>query len=369
MAQISYESWIAKNPQAMGVVTPEVYAQAIDYYGKMPTAKIAPDGKAFWGADVAKKLGLPSGTKLSVMGTSNSRTGAGGQDPIGAVYVPGAVKDAAKRQGYGGMGMGQVVSDYYKNAGVLGAMGSQNVADYNAVMPPVENTAPTRSRTAAMADNALAAGALPATGNQQAVNDFMTWYNNMGPRAEGPLGSELGFPQARLYDTPYGQQALLPGQIGQSFDPNLMRTNPGLFAAQVQTDQLMSGDPLYGPNLHGFVPPWVAASAGLGAANYPGGQWPAAPSLYDENGYPVGATPGGLPPATFYPGSGFGQGNGSGSGTGGANPNPFPPIGGGGNGGGGSTGGGAAPIPVCRALPLPRNTNRVRRPLPEARGR
>jgi len=373
---IDYGTWMGNNPQAQGVVSEDIYNQAVNYYGAMPSGNTAPNGTMFWGSDVAKQLGLPGGSYRSLAGSAYHTPSTQTQQGMGSIYVPGEVDQVARQQGVTGMGSGQLIGDYYNNAGVLGAMGSTNAADHGIQSQQTGMTAPMGSRTAAAAQQRSDLGL--GTLNQTAVNDFMTWFNNQGPRAEGPLGSQLNFPQARTYDTPYGQSAVLPGNITQSFDPNLMQTNPGLFGAGVQTDQLMRGLPGYGGPLHGFVPPWVAASAGLDGSNYLEGSYPPAPSLYDDNGFPIGASQGGLPQASYYGqngfgasapggsqynpgtnagggydygsvfggGSGYGQGNGSGSGTGGANPNPFPPAGGsGGSGSGSGTGGGGTTLP------------------------
>lgn len=370
---IDYGTWMGNNPQAQGVVTEDIYNQALNHYGSMPSGNLAPNGTMFWGNDVSQQLGLPGGSYRSLAGSAHHRPSTQSQQGMGSIYVPGEVDQVARQQGVTGMHSGQLIGDYYNNAGVLDAMGSTNPADLGITQAPESQpslfNAPMRSRTGARQEQ-IGDG----TANQFAVNDFMTWFNNQGPRADGPLGSELNFPRARTYNTPYGESAVLPGNITQSFDPNLMQSNPGLFGAGVQTDQLMRGLPMYGDTLHGFVPPWVAASAGLDESNYLQGFYPPAPSLYDDNGYPIGATPGGLPQASYFGqngygagapggsqfnpgtnagGGGFGQGNGSGSGTGGANPNPFPSGGGsGGSGSGGSgTGGGGTTLPSLPGNP------------------
>lgn len=348
----SYDQYLEKNPQAQGILTPDIYDKAVGIFGYMPTGTLAPNGTMFWNQSIANQLGLPGGTKLSTMGTAYSQAATPG-DPYsgsGSIYVPQEVQQAANRQGYTGMGQASVIGDYYQNAGVLPAMSSQNPVDYgqfNVLGLPGMSTAgaPQRSRTGQVQEAAAAGTPVNPVGtqNQGTVNDFLSWYNNQGPRAEGALGSQLNFPQARELQNQYGNWAVMPGQIGTTYDADLMRSNPGIFAAQIQSQQLLQGDPMYGNVLHGFVPPWIAASAGLNGSNYLMGDWPAAPALYDDNGVPIGYDPS-VPQATYYPGGGFGQGNGSGSGTGGANPNPFPSTGGNG-GSGGDTGGGGSTLP------------------------
>lgn len=368
---IDYNTWMGNNSQAQGVVTEDIYNKALQTYGYMPAGRLSPDGGMFWNSTVAGTLGLPGGTKLSTMGTSHSQAGSA-FDPSsgsGSIYVPQEVQDAARRQGWSGPSSAQVIGDYYNNAGVLGAMGSQNPLDYGYQTGGYQvpgsigvGGAPLRSRTNATVQNPPNPVGTP---NQSVVSDFMSWYNNQGPRAEGPLGTQLNFPTARTFENQYGNWAVMPGQIGTTYDADLMQSNPGIFASQIQSQQLLQGDPMYGDTLHGFVPPWIAASAGLNGSNYLMGDWPAAPSLYGDNGVPIGYDPS-VPPASYYPGSGgFGQGAGSGAGTGGANPNPFPSGGGsGGSGGsgsgsssGGSTGGGGSTTPSLPGSPSAPNYN------------
>lgn len=363
--QLDYNTWLGNNSQAQGVVSQDTYNQALQTYGYMPAGRLAPDGSMFWNSTVAETLGLPGGTKLSTMGTSYSQPGTA-FDPSsgsGSIYVPQEVQQAATRQGWTGPASAQVIGDYYNNAGVIGAMSSQNPLDYGYQtggyqVPGMLNTgqSPLRSRTNAITQNPPNPVGTP---NQSVVSDFMTWFNNQGPRAEGPLGTQLNFPQAREFQNQYGNWAVMPGQIGTTYNADLMRDNPGIFGAQIQSQQLLQGDPMYGNTLHGFVPPWIAASAGLDGSNYLMGDWPASPYLYGDNGVPHGIDPS-VPPASYYPsGGGYGQGAGSGAGTGGANPNPFPSGGGsGGSGGsgsgsssGGSTGGGGSTNPSLPGSP------------------
>lgn len=394
---IAYADWLTKNPTARGVVSEDIYNQALDIYGKMPSATLAPDGSVFWGSDVAKQLGLPTGTFLSTAGTAHARptTRSGGQGS-GSVYVTGDMMDAARQQGVrtAGVGAGANIGDLYSRAGVLDAFGSQDPNDYqlhqNTTAP--STPLPLRSRS----NPAQSPGLTP---NQQTIGDFMSWWRGEGPNMEGPLGDVYGIKQPWEFSDQYGDWRLMPGHINKYFGDS-----DNLFAERTQVANLQNGIAPTGP-LSPLLPPHFLARYGYGASDVLGGQWgPGQVAASDPSGGSVlnqGAadwwanqTPqgpyagfqfpnffgqpgvnapgndanGGFNPPDYLnnpgqggagggwtptPGGGAGGTNGGGT----FNPNPFPPVGGtGGTGGGGGSGGGAgATLPPPPTTPPPPN--------------